>query len=116
VSAVRIGVRPPVTVAAVTAALVTTEQVLTRAGWTQYQADDPHGRVCLHRAVDVATDPDRTLAFETRAALLDALHRVFGRGDVDLVVWNDRDGRTLSQVLMLLRATRLALVPAGAAA
>jgi hypothetical protein len=116
VTAVRIGVRPPATVAGARAVLDQAAAVLRGSGWAQYQADDPHGRVCLHRAVDLAAEHDSALAYEVRGALVTALRLVFGHQGVDVVTWNDHDGRSLAQVLTLLRVTRAALVPAGAVA
>ena len=100
---------------------LTTPQVLRAAaaqirkrGWNQGWFFNEAGAICLSAAFNVAlgaADPavfpyPGTRQHELRRGGMDALRLVIG--DANPVIWNDRDGRTVDEVLAALEAAAVA--------
>lgn len=75
--------------------------LIRERGWHQGSWDNSEGAVCAWQAVKLAAGGDTNAETNAVATLLDRIRREFGdEGSVS--GWNDRQGRTVDEVLRVL--------------
>ena len=101
--------------------LVVARDLLHEKGWTQLTARDPAGSYCLTGALSKAAGEDRDAyraALQSMGPRLSMPACAFGGFNCHCAVlsWNDREGRTKSQVIAKLDEVINAALDAGASA
>lgn len=89
--------------------LLDTAHYIREHGWTQYQAHDGRGAVCLTGALLATIDSAATLGmrgslFISASNAIQAEIVLRGGPDYSLPRWNDQPGRTVEEVLDVLEA------------
>jgi hypothetical protein len=82
-------------------------EIIEQRGWTQGEMGDPWiGPRCMLGAIYSATPGDEQLRSECTRAIAERISPAGGDAETQISIWNDRHGRTKTQVLARLRGAR----------